>query len=206
MVYLHGTGGAGTDNARQLTGGNTAGTHVWISADMQASHPAFVLAPQMPVNNQWGAPDSDELSLYAALTLDLVAKLQTELAIDTSRIYLVGQSNGGRGTWDLISKRPNVFAAAVPLCGDGNPSRILAARHVPTWAFHGARDTAMPVSSSRKLVAALKTAGSPLKYTEYADAGHDVWTLAFAEKELPRWLFAQKRASRAPVKEPALRG
>src|SRR5688500_15210127 len=60
IVYLHGGGGAGNDNLRQISGGNTSGTHVWTTAAMQARHPAFVVAPQMPVGRAWSAPDSDE--------------------------------------------------------------------------------------------------------------------------------------------------
>jgi predicted peptidase len=195
-VFLHGAGGAGLDNVKQLRGGNSAGTHLWTKPEMQARHPAFVIAPQMPGDEQWGAPASENLAPYAELVLELVATLSKEFAIDADRLYLMGQSRGGRGTWDIISKRPEVFAAALPLCGDGNPSRIGAARDVPIWAFHGAKDVSIPVSGSRKLVAALKAAGSAVKYSEYPDVGHDVWTVAFAEEELPDWLFSQKRKPR----------
>jgi predicted peptidase len=194
VIYLHGSGGAGTDNLRQITGGNTSGTHLWIGPDIQARHPAFVLAPQLPGEHQWSAPDSDEVAPYAGLVLELLATLSREFAIDPDRVYLTGQSRGGRGTWDLVSKRPELFAAAVPLCGDGNAARIAAARRVAIWAFHGAKDETVPVAGSRELVAALRAAGSAVKYTEYPDAGHNVWTLAFADRDLPDWLFGQRRA------------
>jgi len=196
IVYLHGGGGAGTDNLRQISGGNTAGTRLLTSAAMQAKHPAFVVAPQMPGRTSWSDSDSDMPAPYARLVLELVEMLSKEFLIDADRIYVMGQSLGGRGAWDLVSKRPNVFAAAVPLCGDGNAQRVRAARHVAIWAFHGAKDPVVPVSGSRELVAALKSVGSPVKYTEYADVEHDVWTRAFAEPELPDWLFAQKRSRR----------
>ena len=193
IVYLHGSGGAGTDNLKQISGGNNAGTHVWIAPELQARHPAFVLAPQAAVDQQWGEPESGKVTPYAELVLQLLAALPKEFSIDRDRIYLTGQSRGGLGTWDLVTKRPEVFAAAVPLCGAGNPSRVAAARHVAIWAFHGAKDDTIPVSGSRDLVAALKAAGSPVKYTEYPEAGHNVWLLAYAERDLPDWLFAQRR-------------
>jgi len=196
IVYLHGSGGAGTDNLRQISGGNTAGTHVWITAEMQARHPAFVVAPQIPGGTAWAAPSSDEPAPYAKLVLDLLAALSKEFAIDPDRIYITGQSLGGRGAWDLVSKRPNFFAGAIPVCGDGNAARIKAARDVAIWAFHGAKDPVVPVAGSRDLVAALKSAGSRVKYTEYPDVEHDAWVRAFAERELPDWLFAQRRNRR----------
>ena len=193
IVYLHGGGGAGTDNLRQIAGGNTAGTHVWTTPQMQSRHPAFVVAPQMPGNNRWGAPAAAEPAPYARLVVELIGGLSKEFAIDADRVYLVGQSLGGMGTWDLISKRPQLFAAAVPLCGSGSPDRVKAARNVAIWAFHGARDEVVPVTGSRELVATLRSIGSQVKYTEYPDGGHDVWTAAFADPELPNWLFAQRR-------------
>lgn len=196
IVYLHGSGGAGRDNLKQISGGNTNGTRVWTRSEVQGRHPAFVVAPQLPDDEQWAAPGIDALAPYAAFVVELVASLSKEFRIDADRIYLTGQSRGGRGTWDIISKRPDLFAAAVPLCGDGNPSRVIAARLVPIWAFHGARDETIPVTGSRELVAALRAAGSTVKYTEYPDAGHNVWTVAYMERELPDWLFAQRRGRR----------
>jgi predicted peptidase len=196
IVYLHGSGGAGTDNRSQISGGNRAGTHVWTSEALQARHPAFVVAPQIPAGAAWAEPRSDALTPYAEAVLELVAELARTHPIDRDRVYLVGQSLGGYGTWDLVSKRPAVFAAAVPLCGAGNATRIVAARSVPIWAFHGAKDETVPVAGSRELVAALRAAGGSVEYTEYADVGHAVWNVAFAEDALPEWLFAQTRTAR----------
>lgn len=194
IIYLHGAGGAGNDNLKQISGGNAHGTRVWTTPAMQKRHAAYVLAPQIPSGRAWGAPNSDEPAPMAQVLLDLLAALRKEFAIDAERIYLMGQSLGGRGTWDLISKRPALFAAAIPVCGDGNPTRIKDARGVAIWAFHGAMDQVVPVAGSRDMVAALKTAGSGVvKYTEYPDVEHDAWVRAFAEHELPDWLFAQRR-------------
>lgn len=194
IIYLHGAGGAGTDNLLQISGGNTLGTHVWTSSEMQARHPAFVLAPQLPRLEQWGAPKSDELAPYAALVLEVFEKVSREFSIDPNRVYLTGQSLGGRGVWDIVSKRPRLFAAAVPLCGDGDAARVRNARTVPIWAFHGATDEVVPVAGSRALVAALRAAKGDVRYTEYPAAGHNVWTLAYVEPELREWLFKQRRA------------
>lgn len=196
VVYLHGSGGIGDDNLKQISDGNATGTHVWTTPDGQRRHPTYVVAPQLPQGAQWGAPGSDGLSAHAEALVQLIAALTREFSLDPDRVYLTGQSLGGRGTWDMISKRPDLFAAAVPLCGDGNPSRVTAARSLPIWVFHGAQDPLVPVAESRDLVAALRTVGSPVKYTEYPDVGHDVWTRAYVDPALADWLFGQRRKIR----------
>ena len=196
IIYLHGAGGMGTDNLKQITGGNSTGTHVWVTPQMQARHAAFVIAPQMAPGNVWDSRRAEGLAPYTQLVIELLENLSREFAIDRNRIYLTGQSLGGYGTWDLITKRPDLFAAAVPLCGVGSPSRASAARDLPIWAFHGAKDEVVSVTASREMVAALKAVGSEVRYTEYADVGHDVWRRAYTEAELPDWLFAQRRKAR----------
>jgi predicted peptidase len=196
IIYLHGAGGAGTDNLRQISGGNTNGTHFWTTPEMQNRFPAFVLAPQLPATDRWSAFDSDDLAPYAQLVVELLPGLMEEFSVDPDRVYLIGQSRGGSGTWDMASKRRALFAAAVPLCGMGNPSRASSMQDLPVWAFHGALDEVVPVSESREMVAALKAVGSPVKYAEFPEVGHDVWNHAFKEPGLGDWLFSQKRTVR----------
>jgi predicted peptidase len=192
VVYLHGAGGSGVDNLKQITGGNTAGTHLWTVPSVQTRYPTFVIAPQIPAGAAWNPADS-ALSPHGLEILDLVADLAGRYAIDRDRIYLVGQSLGGMGVWDLVAKRPDFFAAAVPVAGQGNPVRIIQARNVAIWAFHGARDKTIPAARSREMVDALKNAGGLVKYTEYPEEGHVVWERVFSDPRLPEWMFSQRR-------------
>ena len=196
VLYLHGGGGVGTDNLKQISGGNTNGTHTWSRTEAQRRHPAFVLAPQLSENrpSQPGRPDAWSSSLETVL--EIVAAVSREFAIDADRLYVTGQSLGGYGTWEIITRHPQVFAAAVPLCGGGDAARIVAARTLAIWAFHGAKDPVVPVTESRDVVAALRAAGSPVKYTEYPDVAHDAWNRAYAEPELADWIFSQRRNAR----------
>ena len=63
----------------------------------------------------------------------------------------------------------------------------------PVWAFHGAKDEAVPVERSRRIVAAIKKTGGQAKYTEYPEVGHLVWPTVVKETELLPWLFARRR-------------
>jgi len=193
ILYLHGRAGLGTDNLKQISQGNRPGTHLWTRTDLQEAYPAIVLAPQVCGDARWSNRESGELSPSATAALELIDTLSARFPVDTERVYLIGQSMGGHGVWDIIVKRPEIFAAAVPVCGTGSPFRADAARDVPIWAFHGELDPNVPVERTREMVAALRAAGSPVRYTEYAGAGHGIWVRVFAEPELPGWLFSQKR-------------
>jgi predicted peptidase len=191
VLWLHGAGGAGSDNRQQILGDQTPGTRTWTKPQNQGKHPTFVLVPQSTTN--WVSNGLDRLSPEMSLVLAIVDSVRGEFNIDPGRMYVAGQSDGGIGTWNLIIQRPNLFAAAIPLCGGGDPSKVAAIANMPIWAFHGGRDKVIPVAESRKMISALKRDGGNPRYTEYSNAGHDVWTRAFAEPGLVDWLFAQHR-------------
>jgi predicted peptidase len=165
------------------------------------SYPCFLIAPQCPkdckwVDVNWGAAThktppkpSDPLRLV----LELISVLPKEYSIDEQRIYVTGLSMGGYGTWDLLARRPDLFAAAVPICGGGDETQAAKMARVPVWVFHGARDTVVKPARSRNMVEALKKAGGEPRYTEYPEQGHDSWVPAYKDPEMFRWLFAQKR-------------
>jgi predicted peptidase len=126
-------------------------------------------------------------------TLDLTDSLLKELPVDPDRVYVVGMSMGGYGALDAVQRRPELFAACVPICGAGDLEKAQGIAHVPVWAFHGADDAVVPAQGSRELVAALKRAGAEPKYTEYPKVGHNSWSPAFDEKEFWNWVLTQKR-------------
>src|SRR5437870_3741542 len=191
ILWLHGAGGAGSDNRQQILADQTLGTRTWTKPQNQAKYPAFVLVPQSPTN--WASNGLDRLSPEMSLVLSILDSVRAEFNIDASRMYVAGQSDGGIGTWNVIIQRPNLFAAAIPLCGGGDPSRVAAIAKIPIWAFHGGRDKVISVAESRKMINAVKRAGGHPRYTEYNNVGHDVWIRAFSEPDLVDWLFAQHR-------------
>ncbi len=208
VVFLHGASGSGTDNVKQLEGGNLYGALVWALPENQAKHPAFVLAPQSdwnwpctifdPKNPPKIAADivlcpPDALGVGARLALEVVDSLLGSLPVDRARIYVTGHSMGGAGTWHMLAQRPELFAAAVPVCGRGHPETTAVFKDVPIWNFHGARDEVEPVASSRAMIDALRKAGSRPRHTEYPELGHTVFAWAYTEPALVEWLFSQRR-------------
>jgi len=289
VVYLHGSGGRGTDNLKQITGGNLYGSRIWALSENQARHPCYVLAPQLTQGvssprkmtargekaagaasdvalvgkwkqivdtpagemtmeltlrkegNAWsgqlrvprrgtmtlakvsyengrlGYLTSGPMSLKgefavagrrftgtlttigngrrAANVMALIRSAVEEFRLDEDRIYITGQSMGGAGTWGMLAFYPDVFAAAVPVCGSGDVASApaIVAGGTAVWAFHGDADPRVPVEASRRMIAALRAAGGHPKYTEYAGVKHDAWMDTYPDPALRRWLFERKR-------------
>ncbi len=203
VLFLHGAGERGNDNRAQLVHGSS------LFLEKQSQFPAIVILPQCPKDRYWSSVKIDrsqpkykfeydykstketpELSAVMALLKDLSRKHK----IDRNRIYVMGLSMGGMGTFEAITRHPRVFAAAIPICGGGDPS--LAgnfAKKVPLWVFHGAEDAVVHADYSREMVKATESAGGKVKYTEYPGVNHNSWDNAFAEPELLPWLFSQKK-------------
>jgi predicted peptidase len=194
VLWLHGASGGGTDNAAQISGDQMPGTHTWTTPDRQARHPAFVLVPQ--TDSLWWVADrtSPELSPDLGVVVEILDAVASAFPIDLKRVYVLGQSMGGKGAWILASNKPERFAAAILLCPEpGNITRAAGVATLPIWIFQGDADGRRYLEGSRALVAALRAAKGQPRYTEYSHMGHDIWTHVFDEPELVPWLFAQRR-------------
>ncbi len=196
MLCLHGAGSRGTDNQAQMNIGFLS-----YLRHCQAREAAIIVAPQCPedrrwVDTDWSAPSHampEQPTPFLRMALELVDDLCRRHPVDPNRRYLSGISMGAFGVWDALQRRPRDFAGAVAICGGGDAARAAAISHVPVWVFHGDRDTAVPVCRSRDMVAALRAHGAPVRYTEYAGMGHNVWERVFADPALPAWLFSLRR-------------
>jgi predicted peptidase len=202
VVYLHGSGGLGNDNEKQMGLGNIFGTRVWAMPENQKKFPCYVVAPQ--TDRGWvryGAPAPGDsiaqlvpgLGDGAALVFELIDSLRNEFAIDERRIYITGQSMGGAGVWHLTAQRPKFFAAAVPCCAGVTAEPAASSVATPMWSFHGSSDTTVPVQLSRDRIAAVRKAGGHALYTEYAGVDHNSWEWAYTEPELVPWVFSKRR-------------
>ncbi len=195
VLFLHGAGERGTDNDKQLI----HGVREFAKEENRKKYPCFVIAPQCPTGDRWADWSAKRLPDQPLppmrLVIEMLKKAQKEYSIDPQRIYVTGLSMGGFGTFDLIERHPDWFAAAVPICGGGDVSAAPKIAKIPLWIFHGAKDKVVPVTNSRDMVEAVKKAGGHPRYTEYPDAGHDSWTATYKDPELYTWLFAQKKAA-----------
>ncbi|MEO6719616.1 MAG: hypothetical protein ABIN67_04580 [Ferruginibacter sp.] len=172
-------------------GGYEASAAEALSTGMDRyTYPAYIFVPYCPEGLGWGGifgtPSLESLVYETISGLD-------EPQIDIKRRYITGVSRGGYGTWQFICTRPDLFAAAVPVCGGGDPDLASKIVNMPIWAFHGAKDKNVPVSGSRDMIVAIKKAGGHPQYTEYPNEAHNIWNQVIETPGLWDWLFAQKK-------------
>lgn len=178
LLFLHGAGERGDD----LELVKVHGPPKMIAQGMD--FPFVVISPQCPEDEIWS------LEVLHSLLEEIVETHR----IDTSRIYVTGLSMGGYGSWGLAYTYPDLFAAAVPICGGGDSEKAPRMKEIPTWVFHGAKDTAVPLQRSQEMVDALKAAGGNVRFTVYPEADHvGAWENAYDDPQLWEWLTKQRR-------------
>ena len=207
ILFLHGSGERGTNLANVSAHGppklvkknppapknETAEAHTNREAATKLLSENFiVVSPQCPADQVW---DSDAL-------LGLLDSVLASHKADASRVYLTGLSMGGFGSWALLAKAPERFAAVAPICGGGNSIDLLlpgrgkaaALKSLPVWAFHGAKDSVVVLAESERMVTALKKAGvKEVELTVYPEAQHDSWTATYNNPKLYEWFLAHER-------------
>lgn len=199
VILMHGVGECGTNNFSQLKWGALP-----IFTYLQNKREEFYfVAGQVPQGQRWVDTDwglsshvmpetpSKTMALQIAFLEELFAKTP---ALDLSRVYVTGVSMGGFGTWDLICRKPEWFAAAMPVCGGGDTAQAPKIRNIPIWVYHGDRDDAVSCKRSRSMTAALWACDGNVKYTEYPGVDHFCWYPAYGNARNLDWFFSQKKS------------
>ena len=202
VLFLHGAGERGSNNSSQLQHGSMQFTN----PVNREAYPSFVLFPQCPEDKYWAPstrptkfdvsqfPLNDSISNPLGLVIELLTQTIKQYPIDTNRIYVVGLSMGGMGTYDIVVRNPNKFAAAVAICGAVNPERL---RDMETNTqfrlYHGDADSVVPVQFSREAYKALKQSGKAVEYFEFPSVNHGSWDPAFNQPDFISWLYSQNK-------------
>lgn len=199
IIWLHGKGERGRDNKKQLTNG------VEIIADsvFNGRYRAIIVAPQCPQDKTWSIYDKTSLVMRQSSEpteieiqlMELINNLINEYPVDKHRLYIVGISMGGFGVWDIITRWPDKFAAAVPICGGGDPSKAKILKNLSVWAFHGENDNVIKPSFTKDIMQELIKVqqNKTSKMTIYPNVGHGAWIPAFKENEILSWLFSKRK-------------
>lgn len=145
--------------------------------------PFLVIAPHCASGCGWASVD------VPALLEDVAAAYR----IDEDRIYLTGYSMGGYGVWSLVAQYPDLFAAAAPIAGGGDPDSVCAARDVPIQAYHGDKDDVIPHGQSVLMVNALKKCDGEANLVTLPGVEHGSWIPTFKDPDFYSWLLSHRR-------------
>jgi predicted peptidase len=204
ILFLHGAGERGNDNEKQLT----HGARLFLKDENRKNFPAIIVFPQCPQESSWASVKVDrtvepakrafdytvEVTWPLQAANDLVRKLSNEEAVDKSKIYITGLSMGGMGTFESVYRNPDLYAAALPICGGGDVTHYdKRITKTAFWVFHGAADAVVNVKLSQEMVEKLKSLKAEVKYSEYPGVNHNSWDNAFAESEFLNWMFGHKK-------------
>ena len=179
------------------------------TTDFAEEHGFMVVAPMgYSVAGWWGARDGEPVETadenpatgdpYAVGQLSeidamhLLAMIRERYNVDPDRIYLMGHSMGGAGTYHLAAKYNDVWAAAVPLSGAGgirDEETAMRFQSLPTLIMHGEMDSIVPAATSRRSVMWLQSVGAPHLYLEFPGKDHEFWIRRGAENMEKVFLF-----------------
>ena len=203
ILFLHGSGERGSDNELQLT----HGSNLFLDENNRDAYPSIVVFPQCAENKLWtnvkngrdgykeveNFPKEIKPNLPLSLVEGLIIELTDTYNLDQNKLYVGGLSIGGMGTFELVHRNPELFAAAFPVCGGAHPEIAEEIKNTPLWIFHGDSDSVVPSELSQEMYKALKTLNADVKISIYPNVGHDSWTNAFAEPDLLKWLFSKSK-------------
>lgn len=201
VIFLHGSGERGTDNEAQLRHGGGQ----FLNPVNREKYPSFVIFPQCGENvpedfldsitslQPEEMPENPSMTPTIAILKELLDSYIARADVDERRVYIIGLSMGGMGTFEMVSRYPEMFAAAVPICGSVNPERVKRAKDVSFRIFHGDADPAVTVRGSREAYKALKSVGADVEYIEFPGCTHNSWNPAFNYPDFLQWIYKQKK-------------
>lgn len=217
VLFMHDASGAGKSNIRHtLLQGN--GATVWASPEWQENHPCFVLAPQF---DQVVLDDGFTTTADIDACLNLLDSLLEKLPVDRNRLYTTGQSMGCMTSYVLMTRRPELFASAMLVAGQWDPT-VLAplaqknlwllsakgdakssagvAQAIEVWKANGAMvvEEEWPFDPTyegyEELVTQMLRKGGNIHYSHFEGGDHNnTWRIAYSIKGVREWLFRQHR-------------
>ena len=204
VLVLHGAGERGDNNESQLV----HGSDVFLNEENREKFPAIVIFPQAPKDDYWAKVEvkrdtmpfqfdfknKEEPTKSLNLVMEMMDSVVDQDFVKKDQVYVGGLSMGGMGTYEIIYKKPEMFAAAFAICGGANPE---IAKDYPEkfniWIFHGEKDDIVPPRFSKTMAREINHHGGNAKLSLYPDDNHNSWDSAFSEPYLLEWLFSHER-------------
>lgn len=215
VVWLHGAGECGSNNINQLWHLH----HIIPSLVGPKKRDFFLLVSQCPKSHvSWEAhrfrhatirirsdgtiesrQTNDPIAQGNApigFTLAMTEAVMEKYPVDPNRVTVAGLSTGGEGTWKILERRPNLFAAAVPIVSWATMNDESLRKHpilkkIPIWAVYSSDDRG--IDRARKEFERLREAGCRVSKTEFGVCGHRAWTPAMLQGDIFGWLISRAK-------------
>lgn len=206
VLFLHGAGERGNDNEAQLT----HGADLFLKTKNRKNFPAIIIFPQAPKEDYWAKVEvnrevvpyefnfrnEEEPTKALHLVMALLNSVTSENYTDKNRIYVGGLSMGGMGTYEILSRMPETFAATFAICGGADPAIVEKyPKGFNIWIFHGEQDNVVPPEFSKTMAREINTQGGNAKLSLYPNDNHNSWDSAFSEPYLLPWLFSHQKTN-----------
>lgn len=204
VLVLHGAGERGDNNESQLV----HGSEVFLNEQNREDFPAVVIFPQAPKDDYWAKVEvkrdtmpfqfdfnnKEEPTKSLGLVMKLMDSITSRDFVNKDKVYVGGLSMGGMGTYEILYKKPEMFAAAFAICG-GADTEIAKdyQKGLNIWIFHGEKDDIVPPRFSKAMAREINHHGGNAKLSLYPDDNHNSWDSAFSEPYLLEWLFKQSK-------------
>lgn len=185
VIYLHGGTSKGNDNEKPVAEAGVDSIKNYLSSN--GINSVFIV-PQCPTSQSWIGP------MFAVLKA-LIDEQVASGAVDTGKIYLLGGSMGGTGTWGMLAAYPGVFTAAIPVAG--NPSGLDASKvaQTPVYTVMGTNDRIMDIDPVQNFVNEISANGGTAKFDIEDGWTHEMTCIQSYTKARLSWLFANKKES-----------
>jgi len=126
----------------------------------------------------------------------MVDQVVENYPVDTNRITVSGLSTGGDGTWRALERRPDLFAAGVPLANwiaftDKGMEEFPILKKIPVWSIYSSDDRS--IDEARKEFERVEKAGANVRKTEFGICGHSAWTPAMLQADIFAWLLSRAK-------------
>ncbi len=203
LTFLHGAGQRGNDGIQQV---EAIVPYFFDDPATDAAYNSIVIVPQCPLEYKWvecewglGRYSVDEVQESEPMKayLNVLDGIKKTYKVDNDRFYITGFSMGGYGTWDLLTRHGELYAAGMPLCGGGDRTKAELLVDIPIRTFHGTDDSLVPVYATKQMYNAIRALrGTKINYTEMAGYPHDIWTDVYNDSSNIAWLFSHRLSDR----------
>lgn len=202
LMLLHGAGERGSDGTYHLT----QGFPYLFSSTSNSVFGAIVMAPQCPEGYRWvetdwsggnysvnAIPESEPMKG----AMSVLGNIFRNYSVDRNRVFASGMSMGGFGTWDVLARHSDIFAAGVPICGGGDPSKVDILKNIPIKTFHGTSDNIVPSRGTKEMYDTICAAGgTKISYTPMGGRDHFIWDDVYKQTWVYDWLLSQNMKDR----------